>query len=197
MRLTEAIDLIRPAVHAQGGSWADFGAGAGLFTRALAELIGPSGEVLAIERDPRALEDLGRATGTGPGAEVVPIQGDFQDLPSIRSLAGVRLDGGLFANSLHFAADAGRVLRSVARLLKAGGRLVVVEYQGRPASRWVPYPVSVQRLDGLSAEAGLGPPRVVGERPSAYGGTMYCALLERSGDQSPFGNEPRSMENAQ
>ncbi|HET9708004.1 MAG TPA: hypothetical protein VFP39_06855 [Gemmatimonadales bacterium] len=59
------------------------------------------------------------------------------------------------------------------------GRVVIVEYDGRPANRWVPYPVPRARLPDLVRRAGLKPPAITAERPSAYGGTMYVAVAER------------------
>ena len=181
MTLAEAVELIAPATERTPGTWADFGAGTGVFTRALAQLLGPGGRIIAVDRDTRALAALhGAARGTtSPGAEILPVEGDFRTPHAIPALAGLSLDGALFANALHFAPDADRVLADVAHLLPDGGRIVVVEYDGRPASRWVPYPVSVDRLRLLADEAGLTSPRVVSQRPSAYGGIMYCAVLER------------------
>ncbi len=185
MRLSEAIELIRPAIPTWGGAWADFGAGTGLFTRALGRVLGPSGRIIAVDRDRRALSELRQMARehTDAVAEILPVQGDFQSLGSIGELVGVDLDGALFANALHFAPDGGGVLAQVARLLGGGGRIVVVEYDRRPASRWVPYPVSIERLGVLASEAFLEAPRVVGERPSAYGGAMYCAVLDRPNRQ--------------
>jgi ubiquinone/menaquinone biosynthesis C-methylase UbiE len=42
----EHINLLRGGVPAPGGVWADFGSGAGAFTLALAELIGPTGRFI-------------------------------------------------------------------------------------------------------------------------------------------------------
>jgi ubiquinone/menaquinone biosynthesis C-methylase UbiE len=181
MKESEAIRLIRPAIERPGGAWADLGAGTGVFSRALASLLGSEGLVIAVDRDPAAivaLEGLTRPP-SGSRAQIVAVEGDFLALETVRQLADAPLDGLLFANALHFAPDAGRVLRQATRLLSDGGRIVVVEYGARPASRWVPYPVSVQRLRQLAEEASLAPPRVVGERPSAYGGVMYAAIVER------------------
>ena len=186
MRVPEAIELIRPAIHTWGGTWAEFGAGTGLFTGALARVLGPSGRIIAVDRDRRALSELSRLARehTDAVAEILPVQGDFQSLGSIGELAGFDLDGALFANALHFAPHAGGVLEQVAGLLGDGGRIVVVEYDRRPASRWVPYPVSIERLGVLASEASLEGPRVVGERPSAFGGAMYCAVLDRPNRQA-------------
>jgi hypothetical protein len=86
------------------------------------------------------------------------------------------------ANALHFVRDQAAMLTLAASYLGPGGRLVVIEYDHRPASRWVPYPVPAARLAELAADAGLAPPRIVGRRPSAYGGEMYVALTVRSPD---------------
>jgi len=52
-----------------GGVWADLGAGSGAFTLALAELLGPGGEVIAVDRDRGILRELERALRPG-GATV-------------------------------------------------------------------------------------------------------------------------------
>ena len=181
MTLAEAVELIAPAIDRTGGTWADFGAGTGLFTRALAYLLEPEGRIIAVDQNARALAALREAarTSTTPGAEILPTEGDFRSPQAIPALAGISLAGAVFANALHFAPDADRVLADVAQLMPHSGRIVVVEYDGRPASRWVPYPVPVNRLRLLARQAGLAPPRVVSQRPSAYGGIMYCAVLER------------------
>ena len=181
MTLAEAVELIRPAIDQAGGTWADFGAGTGLFTRALAHLLGPKARIIAVDQNARALAALRKVVraSTEPGAEILPVEGDFRSPHASPALAGIPLAGSVFANALHFVPDAGCVLTDVAQLLGKGGRIVIIEYDGRPASRWVPYPVSVARLRLLANQAGLTPPRVVSDRPSAYGGIMYCAVLER------------------
>jgi SAM-dependent methyltransferase len=85
----------------------------------------------------------------------------------------------LLANALHFVRDAEPVLARVARAVRPGGRVVIVEYDGRPASRWVPYPLPAERLPRLAARAGLGAVAVVGERPSAFSGRLYAAVAVR------------------
>jgi len=170
--------LLRAAVpSADGETWADLGAGTGTFTRALASLVGAGGRVIAADRDARALSSIRTwAAGQRGGAAVEVVKADISaalDLPP--------LDGVVMANVLHFVADAGAVLSRVARQLKPGGRLVLIEYEGRRPSRWVPYPVSAARFAELAADAGLTPPCVVATRPSAFGGEMYVAMARRAG----------------
>ena len=60
-RQYETVNLLRAGVGATGGVWADFGAGAGAFTLALADLLGPGAEIIAIDRDPARLRANERA----------------------------------------------------------------------------------------------------------------------------------------
>jgi SAM-dependent methyltransferase len=173
----EARDLLRPALPAAGDAtarWADLGAGRGTFTRALAELLGPAGVVYAVERDPGALAAL-RALAAH--STVVVAEGDFtRPLPALP----VALDGLLLANALHFVPDAAATLaRLTSSHLAPGGRVVAIEYDRRPPSRWVPYPIDADRLPALAASAGLGEPTIVATRPSTFGGRMYVGVMER------------------
>lgn len=189
----DALALLRAAIPlADGEVWADLGAGTGVFTRALAALVGVNGRVVAVDRDACALGPLrawaGRLRG-GPEIEVV--DGDVA-----RGLALPRLDGAVLANVLHFIPDAAAVLAAVADRLGRGGRVVVIEYEGRRPSPWVPYPVSVARLAELARAAGLAPPRVVATRPSAYGGELYVAVTLRTDARSSDEAGLRAREDA-
>jgi precorrin-6B methylase 2 len=55
---SEALGLLHPATIRQGETWADLGAGTGTFSKALAELVGPTGTVHAVDKDKHALSDL-------------------------------------------------------------------------------------------------------------------------------------------
>jgi trans-aconitate methyltransferase len=109
--------------------WADLGAGTGTFTRALRALL-PRESIYAVDNDPAAIGAL-QEIGNG----VIPIQGDFSRPSAARSAAG--RDVGQRA-ALRARPEV--VLRRVVNLLRPGGRVVIVEYDRRAASRWVPYP---------------------------------------------------------
>lgn len=178
--MEEARELIAPALDAAAGArWADLGAGRGTFTRALSRLLGPGAEVYALDRDPAAVSALA-GIGSQNGAPVTPLHGDFGTEAAWRSLALPALDGILLANSLHYvpAAEQRAVLARLAAALRPGGRLVVVEYEGRAANSWVPYPVDASLLASLLPPA-MSPPVRAGSRPSAFGGTMYAAFTDR------------------
>ena len=173
MRVEDAVALIQPAVLMHEGIWADLGAGSGLFTRALIHILSSESHVIAIDSDPAAVAELEHfAAGN---AKVTAMHADFTrdftfELP---------LDGILLANSLHFVKDAGAVLARLVTLLRPGGRVVLVEYDRRTASRWVPYPIAIADLQPLAKSAGLQKFTVVESRPSNYEGIIYAAVALR------------------
>lgn len=54
MEHKDHVNLIKPAVR-KPGTWAELGSGRGAFTLALAELLGPEGSIVSVDRDRRAL----------------------------------------------------------------------------------------------------------------------------------------------
>ena len=162
------VRLLRDGVT-PGGTWADLGAGSGAFTLALAELVGPGGEVIAVDRDRGALRELEHALRPG-GAAVRTLGADFAnpiDLPS--------LDGVVMANSLHFVRDKTPVLALVHRMLKPSGRLLLVEYDSDKGNHWVPHPMSFETWRALADANGFTRTRKLGSEPSRFLGRIFSA----------------------
>ncbi|MFN2564430.1 MAG: class I SAM-dependent methyltransferase [Gemmatimonadaceae bacterium] len=178
MNAREAVALIATAIPDGAATWADVGAGDGTFTRALTDLLGPAARIYAVDRDARALAVL-RRWAAREGANVVPVEADFTQPLELPGLSEGTLDGMLLANALHFAPDAEVVLGRLVRLVRPGGRVVIVEYDRRAGSRWVPYPIAADRLPALAAAAGLSAPTITAARPSAFGGILYVAAADR------------------
>jgi SAM-dependent methyltransferase len=128
-----------------------------------------------VDRDARALRTLEDELGARL-PRVQTIQADFRDDVSLPPL-----DGILMANSLHFLVDACATLSHVARWLKPGGRLLVVEYDIDAPNTWVPYPLSWSRFPAAAECAGFSDPRLLGNRPSRYHKSVYAALARRRG----------------
>jgi SAM-dependent methyltransferase len=178
MDVETAADLLRPLVTSVGGgTWADIGAGRGVFTRALAELLGSGAVVYAVDRDRSAVRRLESLPSSGGAARIIAMEGDLTETLSLPPL-----DGVLLANTLHYVppAEQGSTLARLTNLLRPGGRLIVAEYDGRRANPWVPHPIPVARLRELADRAGLEEPVVAATRPSAYGGLLYVAGLRMS-----------------
>jgi ubiquinone/menaquinone biosynthesis C-methylase UbiE len=161
----DLVALIEGAITERGGNWADLGAGEGAFTRALADLLGPSAHIIAVDRDGGALR-RGLA-GTAIDTKVA----DFT-----RPLDLSNLDGIVMANSLHFVRDRGPVLESVRKMLRPGGKLIVVEYGTDRGNPWVPHPFTFERWEQMAAQAGFEKTRLLRTIPSRHLGSMYSAV---------------------
>jgi ubiquinone/menaquinone biosynthesis C-methylase UbiE len=158
----------------RGGIWADLGAGTGAFTLALAELVGPDGEVVAVDRDRGALRALERAVRPG-GAAVRTLGADFTkpiDVPP--------LDGVVMANSLHFVQNKAPVLALVHRLLKPSGRLLLVEYDADRGNPYVPHPLSFETWRTLADASGFSGTRRLASVPSRFLRAIYSAASVRA-----------------
>jgi ubiquinone/menaquinone biosynthesis C-methylase UbiE len=172
MNHADHVALIRDGVLRPGGVWADLGSGTGAFTLALAELIGPAGEIYSVDTDRNALREQERAMRARfPALTVHYLTGDFTrplDLPP--------LDGIVMANSLHFLRDKERVVRLIRGYLKPGGRLIVVEYNVERGNFAVPYPLSYATWEALARSSGFVETRLLMTRPSRFLGEIFSAV---------------------
>jgi ubiquinone/menaquinone biosynthesis C-methylase UbiE len=170
------VALLRAGVS-PGGAWADIGAGAGAFTLALAELLGPGGRIVAVDRDRGALREAARVMAERyPAVALTTVVGDFG-----RPLALPELDGLVAANSLHFVPRPRQleVVRGLAAHLRPGGTFLVVEYDTDHGNPWVPHPFSATSWRVLAEAAGLEDVRVLGRVPSRFLGAIYSASSRR------------------
>ena len=177
MNIRDAEALLVGAVPQGRGVWIDFGAGTGTFTHALTRRLGPGSRVYAVDRDQKAIAALARERWPD-GVEVVPLLRDFTRGVALAGPDTSGVDGILFANSLHFVAQPEIVLGELVPLVRPGGAVVIIEYDGRRANRWVPYPIPSDGLVEVLAKAGLAPPVITARRPSAYGGALYVAVTK-------------------
>ncbi|MCI4355055.1 MAG: class I SAM-dependent methyltransferase [Thermoplasmata archaeon] len=158
--------LIRDGVAGAGPRWLELGAGDGEFTLALADVLGVTGDILALDRDRSALAQLsGRLAARFPRTRVRTAIADFT-----AGLDGGPFDGVLAANSLHFVAELLPVLAAIRTALRPGGRLVIVEYDAARGNPYVPHPMGL--LAGRSSRRGPGSRRRAcssGSRAGSWG----------------------------
>lgn len=175
MDLHEAVSLIEKAVpllprQGQAQSWVDLGCGSGLFTEALTRLLPADSTIQGIDTNP------GFRQQTLPnGTRLIPIKADFEkDDPSLNDL-----DGILMANSLHYVKDKAALIKKLRTYMRPGAPFLIVEYDtDRPVPRWVPYPLSFNKLSTLFETEGYTPAKKLGTRPSVYGrADLYAAFI--------------------
>ena len=135
---------------------ADIGAGAGVFSWPLARAVAPGGLVYAVEVDPGFTAYLERRAREQKIDNVRPVLGRFEDpmLPD-------QIDLAFFHDVLHHIEKRAAYLKTLARYLKPGGRVAVIELDStRPDSPHRDDPkqqVTKEELREWMAAAGLQP----------------------------------------
>ncbi len=176
MNHADHVALIRDGILRPGGTWADFGSGTGAFTLALAECIGPTGQIYSIDKDRRALQQQERVmNGRFPQNHVTYITADYThplDLPP--------LDGIIIANALHFQRRKDGIVQLLHNYLHPGGRLILVEYNVDRGNMWVPYPLSYQTWQTIAIRNGFAETHLLATRPSRFLHEIYAAVSQKT-----------------
>ena len=168
MQVSEAVSLIEKGVNKTASQkWLDLGAGDGLFTIALADLIESPSEIIAIDLKPnRRLTSFSH-----PFHKVGFVQADFTET---KNLPG-QVDGVVMANSLHFVKEKKALLKEISSLLNSRGKLIIIEYDLQKANPWVPFPIRKEECITLLQSCGFSNVRLIGERQSSLNGSViYC-----------------------
>jgi 2-polyprenyl-3-methyl-5-hydroxy-6-metoxy-1,4-benzoquinol methylase len=150
--------------------WLDLGAGKGLFTIALASLLGSGSAVHAVDKDQRSLDAIKFKSSS---ATITKLRKDFVN----ENLDWEKWDGILMANALHFVSNPLAFLQKAKQNLRPNGRLIIVEYNTDTSNPWVPFPISFQSLRKLIRAAGLASVTLIDEEPSLFNrATIYSAV---------------------
>ena len=56
------------------------------------------------------------------------------------------VDGILMANALHYVRDKAAFIEKLKKYLKTSGELIIVEYDTVRQNRWIPYPITFEKL---------------------------------------------------
>ena len=115
----------------------DLGCGPGYATRDLAQMLGRSGEIVAVDESKGFVEFTAAAELAPGSAHVNAIVGDAMHLGSL-GLEPASLDGAYMRWVVHFTPDRPAVIRGLADLIKPGGLLLIQDYVQWDAFWWAP-----------------------------------------------------------
>lgn len=146
----------------------DIGCGPGFFSLPAARRVAPGGRVYAVDISLDMLMQIGQRLYAEGLANVETVLSKETNIPLPDGCA----DAALLANVLHEAEDPGALLAEARRLVRAGGRLLIVDW--RPEETPVGPPVG-ERLSP-AAVAALGEAAGWRCRGEAYGGEYHWGL---------------------
>ena len=168
----------------------DLGCGTGQVAAALAPFVR---RVIAVDRSRAMLRAAQRRLGTLDNVEVR--QGELAALP----IDDHALDAAVLCLALHHQPDAAAVLGEAARVLRAGGRLLVIdlceherrEYQQQMGHVWLGF--GKQQMESWLGDAGFERVRVspLPAAPEAQGPALFVAAARRAGERQKINGRTR------
>ena len=174
MKIEQAIELLSgvEGMNKSNQHWADLGCGDGLFTLALANLIGKESVIHAVDTNQTSLSNI-------PDLEnSILIQKHKLDFVQ-KPLPFKNLDGVLMANSFHFVKDKNVFVSKLKSNLTSSHKLILIEYDMDTANKWVPYPISYAKLERFFKELNYRSIDKLHETPSIYNrANIYSVVVK-------------------
>jgi len=162
--MTEWMDALRLGT---GDRVLDIGAGPGFVSFALAERIGPTGLVYAVDPSPDALAYLERMQSERGVAQIERIAADAAGL----NPTDIRAGSALITMVLHHADDPAEILRNVVRFLPPGAPVVIGEFHPKgPCTSGPPrkHRLAPEKIREWCEKAGLAVVRYQRQSPEHY-----------------------------
>lgn len=159
-----------PILHtvgiAPGAVAVDIGAGTGFWTLPLSQLVGPAGMVYAVDVEPIMHEELGTLVREKQLPNVQIVSSTEQEIPLPNAVADVGIAGFV----LHEPADHAAFVREIVRLLRPGGRLLVVDWHKKPTEKGPPleHRLAQREVETMLSDAGLTVERLDAPNAEVY-----------------------------
>lgn len=119
------VELVSALQIPQGATVADLGAGTGYFNRHLAQAVGPTGKVIAVDIEPSLVQHMGARALQEGTPQVEARLGAAHD----PGLAQGEVDVVLLVDTYHHIDDRISYFRALRQAVREGGRLVVVDFK--------------------------------------------------------------------
>lgn len=150
MRISEVVAALRLQY---GLTVADIGAGSGLLTVPVAQAVGPTGRVYAVEIDKGFFPEILKRAKAAGVANVQVVLGQFTD----PALPVKDIDLALFHDVMHHVQARAEYVKALAAYLAPGGRVAVIDYEGGqgPHAKEPELQVAREPLTAMMKNAGL------------------------------------------
>lgn len=127
--LLDAESLLKRAGVKEGAKVADFGSGAyGHFVFPAAQMVGNKGTVYAVDILKPALESISKRARQENFSNIVAVWSDLEIFKATK-IETESIDVGLLINNLYLSRKRPEILRECIRMIKKGGRFLVVEWE--------------------------------------------------------------------
>lgn len=113
----------------EGARVADLGSGSGHYARALAGVVGASGKVFAVDVQEDVLKHARINTHQHHTHIIESVWGDIERLGGTH-LRDASIDGAVLANTLFQITHKDQLVREIARIMRPGGALLIVDWVG-------------------------------------------------------------------
>ena len=124
-------DIVRAVGLQPGDAVADIGAGTGLFTLLFAEHVGPKGTVYAVDIGPAFLKYIAKQAEKHGHEEVITSVLNTQDSAMLPSGS---IEVAFICDTYHHFDHPEKMLASIHRALRPGGRLIIIDFDLRKDS---------------------------------------------------------------
>ncbi len=171
--------LIAAAGFTTGATVADIGTGSGLFIKYLADAVGPTGRVIATDISQPFLENAAKRAAEAGLANVTTVLATTH----ATGLAPASIDEAWICDVYHHFEDPAAMLADLRRALKAGGRLVIVDFH-RIAGKSSDFIMKHVRADRetVIAEIVAAGFQQLESPPTPFLVENWFAIFERPGD---------------
>lgn len=158
-----------------GMTVADFGAGSGFFTMAMARIVGESGKVYAIDIQKPSLDLIKSKAHIENLLNIETVWADLE-LPQGSHLPAQSVDLVVVSNILFQVENKLEVFREAHRVLKAQGRIAVIEWDETPFPGGPPVEMRIAKREAQSL---LGQAGFILDREFETGSHHYGLLYKK------------------
>lgn len=136
-------EVLKALALRPGEAIADIGSGSGYFTLRLAEGVGPTGRVYAVDVDPEMVRHLNRRVRDAGLDNVRSVLADFDD-PLLRDGS---VDRFFVCDTWHHIEDQAKYLALMTRMLRPGGTVVMIDFKKEATPLGPPLEMRIARED--------------------------------------------------